>query len=61
VRRDEINIAKVRTGLAVVTVAFIVALVVAFVVDDATARLIMGLVMFSALVRAALLVRTLRR
>jgi hypothetical protein len=59
--RDDVDRTRVRTGLAVVTVAFLVALVVAFVVDDTTARIVMGLVMFSAVVRAALLVRSLRR
>ena len=58
---EEVQPAKVRTGLAIVSAAFLVALVVALVVDDPTARLIMGLVMFSAFVRAALLVRSLRR
>ena len=59
--RDDVDPTRVRIGLAVVSVTFLVALVVAFLVDDATARLVMGLVMFSALVRAALLVRSIRR
>lgn len=58
---DETDPRKIRTGLILVAVAFLVALAVALVVDDATARVVMGLVMFSAFVRAALLVRSLRR
>ncbi|HUP85692.1 MAG TPA: hypothetical protein VM143_08500 [Acidimicrobiales bacterium] len=60
-RDDDVDAAKVRIGLIVVTIAFIVALVTFFVVDDATARVVMGLVMFSAMVRAVLLVRSVRR
>jgi hypothetical protein len=60
-RDDEVDARKIRTGLALVGVAFVLALVVALVVDDPTARVVMGLVMFSAFVRAALLVRSLRR
>lgn len=60
-RDEEVNAGRVRTGLVIVTVAFLVALVVALAVDNSTARVIMGLVMFSAVVRAALLVRSLRR
>ena len=60
-RDDEVDAGKIRTGLIVVSAAFLVALVVALVVDDATARVVMGLVMFSAVLRAALLVRGLRR
>jgi hypothetical protein len=52
---------KVRAGLAIVSVVFLVATAVLLVVDDPTARLVMGLVMFVSVVRAALLVRDLRR
>jgi hypothetical protein len=48
-------------GLAVVTLVFAVALVILLVVDDPVARLTMALVMVTALVRAFLLVRSLRR
>lgn len=58
---DEVDPTKVRIGLAIVSVAFLAALAVALLVDDPTARAIMGLVMFLAFVRAALLVRSLRR
>ena len=60
-RDDEVDAGKIRTGLIVVSATFLIALVVAFAVDDVTARIVMGLVVFSALVRAALLVRGLRR
>ena len=57
---EEVDATRVRVGLVIVSVAFLAALVVALVVDDATARVVMGLVMFIALVRAALLIRSLR-
>jgi hypothetical protein len=60
-RDEEVDAGRIRTGLIVVSAAFLVALVVAIVVNDPTARVVMGLVMFSAFVRAALLVRSLRR
>ena len=61
-QRDEgIDRRRVRVGLVVVSAAFLIALIVAIVVDDGTARVVMGLVMLTALVRAALLVRSLRR
>ena len=60
-RDDEVDVRRIRAGLIVVSAAFLVALAVAVIVDDATARIVMGLVMFSALIRAALLVRGLRR
>jgi hypothetical protein len=60
-RQDDVDRGRVRTGLIVVSAAFLAAVVIAIVVDNATARVVMGLVMFTALVRATLLVRSLRR
>lgn len=52
---------RVRIGLSVVTVLFLVTLVLLAVVDDPLGRAVMGAVLVVTLVRAALLVRSLRR
>ena len=58
---EEVNRSRVRAGLAIVTVTFLVAAGILLFVDDPLARVVMGLVMVLSLVRAALLVRSLRR
>lgn len=52
---------KVRQGLAIVTVAVVVALVLLFVLDDPIAKAVMLAVALSGFVRAFLLSRSLRR
>jgi hypothetical protein len=53
--------ARIRTGLAIVCVAFVVALVLFVVLDSGVGRAVMGVVMFTAVVRAFILTRSLRR
>ena len=57
---DQVDRTRIRAGLVIVSITFLVALVVLLVVENGAAKLIMGLVMVTALVRALLLVRTLR-
>ena len=58
---DDVDRRRVRTGLVIVTVAFVIALAALVVVDSPVAKVVMGLVMFTAVVRAFLLSRSLRR
>jgi hypothetical protein len=58
---DDVDPRRVRLGLAILTVVFLVALVLVAVVDDPVGRALMVAVVFIALVRAALLVRSIRR
>ena len=58
---EDVDRTRVRAGLVMVSVAFLAALVLLLVIDNTVARVIMGLVMFSAVVRAFLLTRSLRR
>jgi hypothetical protein len=58
---DEVDRTRVRAGLAIVSVTFLIALVALLVIESAVAKIVMGLVMFTALVRAFLLARSLRR
>ena len=57
---DEVDRTRIRAGLAIVSVTFLVALVVLLAVDNAAAKVVMGLVMVTAVVRAFLLTRSLR-
>lgn len=57
----EPNPAKVRAGLAVVCLVVLVAAVLAVVVDDPLGRAVMLAVATTAIVRAFLLSRSLRR
>lgn len=52
---------RIRVGLAIVGLAFLISVVILLAVDDGLARTVMSVVAFTALVRAALLVRSLRR
>jgi hypothetical protein len=58
---SEIDPRRVRAGLAVVSLTFLVALVLALVIDDPLGRTVMAGIVVASLVRAALLVRSLRR
>ena len=58
---DEVDPRRVRIGLAIVTAVFLAALVLVAVVDDPIGRAMMVGVVFIALVRGALLVRSIRR
>ena len=50
-----------RIGLAIISAVFVVALVVAFVVDDPAGRAFMIAIVVIAFIRAALLARSLRK
>lgn len=52
---------RIRIGLAVVSVVFLVSLVLSVIVEDNLGQLVMGAVAATAALRAALLVRSLRR
>ncbi len=52
---------RIRLGLIILTIVFLIALVLALVVDDAVGRALMTGILVVAFVRAALLVRSLRR
>lgn len=56
----QINRAKIRAGLAIISVVFVGAIVAAILVDDPLGRWAMGGVALFALVRLALLVRGMR-
>ena len=58
---DEVNRRRVRGGLAIVSVVFLVALALALIVDDPLGRVIMSAVVIVSMVRAFLLVRSLRK
>jgi hypothetical protein len=55
------DIAKVRIGLAIVTVVVIIAVVLVFAIDSAAGKAIMFAVAVTAVVRAYMLTRSLRR
>lgn len=57
---DDIDRRRVRIGLAIVGVLVLVAFVLLLTIDEPLGQAIMGAVMFAALVRAALLVRSIR-
>ncbi|MBW8825011.1 MAG: hypothetical protein JF603_01485 [Acidobacteria bacterium] len=57
----EIDPRRIRIGLAIVTIAFVVGLVLLFVVDDPVGRAMMAAVSVVALIRGGLLVRSIRR
>jgi hypothetical protein len=57
---DDVDRRRVRTGLAIVSVVFLVALVLVVVLDDAIGRGFMAAVLFISLVQAAMLVRKIR-
>lgn len=59
--RPDVDPRRVRLGLIVLTIVFFVALVVVMVVDDALGRTLMTGILVVTLIRAALLVRSLRR
>jgi hypothetical protein len=52
---------RIRVGLALVTVAFLASIVLVFAVRDPLGRAVMAAIAASALLRGALLVRSLRR
>jgi hypothetical protein len=58
---DEVNPAKVRIGLAIIAVVVLVALGLVVVIDSTIGRAIMFAVALTALVRAYMLYRSLRR
>jgi hypothetical protein len=58
---EQVDRRRVRLGLIVVTVLFVVTAVLVAVVDDPVGRAMMGVVLFTTVVRAAILVRSLRR
>ena len=57
---DEVDRRRVRIGLVMVSVLVLVTFVLLVAVDEPLGKAIMGAVMFAALVRAALLIRTIR-
>ncbi len=57
----EIDPRRIRIVLAIVTIAFVVGLVLLFVVDDPVGRAMMAAVSVVALIRGGLLVRSIRR
>jgi hypothetical protein len=59
--RDDIDPRRVRFGLVVVTVVFLVSLALAALIDDRLGRAIMAAIALSAVLRAVLLVRSIRR
>ena len=58
---DEVDRTRVRAGLVIVTVTFVIALVGLVAIDSAVGKAIMGLVMFTAVLRAFFLTRSVRR
>jgi hypothetical protein len=58
---DDVDRTRVRVGLVVVTVTFVIALTGLLLIDNGFAKAVMGLVMFTAVVRAFLLTRSIRR
>ena len=58
---NEVDPRRVRIGLAILTVVFLIALVLVAVVDDPVGRAMMVAVVFISIVRAWLLVRSIRR
>jgi hypothetical protein len=57
----QMNLAKVRIGLAIISVVVVVAVVMFFVVEPPAGKAVMFAIALTAFVRAALLVRSLRR
>ncbi len=58
---DEVNVAKVRIGLAIIGVVIVLALGLSVVIDSAVGRAIMFAVALTAMVRAYMLYRSLRQ
>jgi hypothetical protein len=58
---SDVDPRRVRIGLVILSVVFLVALVLIAVVDDPIGRAMMVVVVLISLVRAALLVRSIRR
>jgi hypothetical protein len=58
---DEADPRRVRIGLVIVAIAFLVALVLVVVIDDTVGRGLMAAVLFVSLVQAGLLVRKIRK
>jgi hypothetical protein len=58
---EETNVTKVRIGLGLITVVVVVALAVMAVIDSPVAKAVMFAIALTALVRAFLLFRSLRR
>ena len=58
---EDVDRRRVRIGLAIVSALVLVTFVLLLTVDEPLGRAVMGAVMFAALVRAALLIRTIRR
>jgi hypothetical protein len=58
---DEVNVTKVRVGLAIIGVVVVVALGLAVVIDAPFGRAIMFAVALTAMVRAYMIYRSLRR
>jgi hypothetical protein len=59
--RAEIDPKRIRLGLALVTAVFLVSLVLAAIIDDRLGRAVMAAIALSSLLRAVLLVRSVRR
>jgi hypothetical protein len=57
----QMNLAKVRIGLAIISVVVLVAVVMFFAVEPPAGKAVMFAIALTAFVRAALLVRSLRR
>jgi hypothetical protein len=58
---DEVDRRRVRIGLGIVAAMFLVALVLLLVIDDPTGRALMAAVLLIAVIRAALVMRALRK
>ncbi|MCA1696527.1 MAG: hypothetical protein LC749_18395 [Actinobacteria bacterium] len=58
---QEPNARKVRIGLVLISVVFVVGIGLIFVIDDPLGRLIMGAVVLFVVIRTALLVRAIKR
>jgi hypothetical protein len=58
---EEVDRRRVRVGLVIVGVMVVVAVVLLAIIDEPVGRAVMTAVLFAALVRAAFLVRTIRR
>ncbi len=58
---DDVDPRRVRIGLVLVSIVFLVSLVLALTVDDPLGRAVMAAIALSAVLRAMLIVRSLRK
>jgi hypothetical protein len=57
----EIDPKRIRLGLAIVSVVFLVSLVLAAIINDPLGRAVMAAIALSAIIRAGLLIRSVRQ